>query len=155
MTFDKQKRQQFFNGLFVIIRLALGCLFLYSSLHKIRQPYDFLSDVYSYELVGPKLGMIVAMTLPWLELMVGISLIGGIFTGGALLASAAMGAMFTFVLSFALYRGLDITCGCFSSGGGLISYSTVIRASVILLLSIVAYIGTITLRPNQIITCKN
>ncbi|MHC4739886.1 MAG: MauE/DoxX family redox-associated membrane protein [Planctomycetota bacterium] len=63
-----------------------------------RQPYDFLSSVYSYELVGPRLGMFVVMILPGLELLVGICLVGGIFIGGALLTSAAMAAMFTFVL---------------------------------------------------------
>ena len=115
-------------------------MFIWSSLPKIRQPYDFLSSVYSYELVGPKLGMFVAMTLPWLELLVGICLIGGIFIDGALLASIAMTAMFTFVLGSALYHGLEITCGCFgASATEIIGYSTLIRACLILLASIAAY----------------
>jgi len=85
------------------------------------------------------------MTLPWLELLVGICLIGGIFVSGAVLASIGMAAMFTFVLSSALYRGLSISCGCFGSGGDLIGYSTVIRACVIMLLSLAAYVGVVGL----------
>jgi len=119
--------------------LGLGVLFLYSSLPKIRQPYDFLSAVYDYELVGPKLGLLVAMTLPWAELFVGIALVGGVFVGGALLASAAMGAMFSFVLASALYRSLDISCGCFSSSTDKISYATLIRACLIVPVSLSAY----------------
>jgi hypothetical protein len=42
----------------------LGFMLLWSSLPKIRQPYDFLGSVYGYELVGAKLGIFVAMTIP-------------------------------------------------------------------------------------------
>lgn len=149
MKFDRQKRQRLFYGFSVIVRLAIGCMFIWSSLPKIRQPYDFLSDVYGYELVGPKLGMLVAMTLPWLELFVGICLIGGIFVGGALLVSAAMGVMFAFVLSSVMYRGLEISCGCFGGGPDLVGYSTVIRAILILLFSLIAYFGLVILRPQS------
>ena len=148
MKFDRLKKQRLFSGFILVVRLGLGCLFLWSSLPKIRQPYDFLSSVYNYELVGPKLGVLVAMTLPWAELLAGICLIGGIFVSGALLASIGMAAMFTFVIASALYRGLDISCGCFSaSGAGVIGYSTLIRACAILLASIAAYIGLVALRP--------
>lgn len=147
MKFDRLKKQRLFSSLMLVVRLGLGCLFLWSSLPKIRQPYDFLSSVYSYELVGPKLGVLVAMTLPWAELLVGICLLGGIFVSGALLASIGMAAMFTFVLTSALYRGLQISCGCFSaSGAGVIGYSTLIRACAIFLASIAAYISLVGLR---------
>lgn len=143
----RPKRGQFSYVFTLVVRLALGCLFLWSSLPKIRQPYDFLSSVYNYELVGPKVGVLVAMVLPWLELLVGICLVGGIFISGALLVSIGMAAMFTFVLAWSLYQGLEISCGCFSaSGGGLIGYSTLIRACVILLFSIAAYISIFTTR---------
>jgi len=147
MNFNRPITKRLLYAFSLIVRLALGCMFLYSSLPKIRQPYDFLSDVYSYELVGPQLGMLTAMVLPWLELLAGICLVGGIFVGGALLASIAMAAMFAFVLASALYRGLEISCGCFGAGAEMISYSTVIRACVILIFSIAAYIGVVILRP--------
>ncbi len=91
------------------------------------------------------------MTLPWAELLVGICLVGGIFVSGALLVSIAMAAMFIFVIASALYRGLTISCGCFSaSGAEAIGYSTLIRACVILLFSIAAYIGVVTLEPLKV-----
>lgn len=132
----------------IVLRIGLGCLFLYSSLPKIRQPYDFLTDVYNYELVGPKLGLLVAMTLPWMELLAGICLLGGIFVGGALLASAGMAAMFTFVIGWALHQGLEISCGCFGSGTESITYITLIRAIVILLLSATAYLVVVLQQLN-------
>lgn len=143
MKFGRQIRERLVYGFTLVVRLGLGCLFLWSSLPKIRQPYDFLSSVYGYELVGPKLGMLTAMTLPWLELLVGVCLVGGIFVSGALLASIGMAAMFTIVLASALYRGLDISCGCFGDSAEVISYSILIRACAILLISITAYISVV------------
>jgi cobalt-zinc-cadmium efflux system protein len=87
------------------MRVALGCLFIYSALPKIRQPYDFLHDVYNYEIVGPKLGLLVAMVLPWMEFMVGVCLLGGIFISGALLVCMGMAAMFSFVVAGHCIRG--------------------------------------------------
>ena len=89
--------------------------------------------------------MLTAMTLPWAELLVGVCLVGGIFVSGALLASIGMAVMFTFVLASALYRGLQISCGCFSANAEVISYFTLIRACIILLLAIVGYIGVVIL----------
>lgn len=135
------------QGFALLARVGLGCLFLYSALPKIRQPYDFLHDVYSYELVGPKLGLLVAMVLPWAELLAGICLLGEIFVSGALLVCAAMAAMFTFVISWALYHGLDISCGCFGSGTDRITYMTLLRAVGILAVSLLAY-GIVILQPR-------
>ena len=147
MTHTLITRQRFVAGFALVVRIALGCMFLYSSLPKIRQPYDFLAGVYKYELVGPKLGLLIAMALPWVELMVGVCLLGGIFVGGALLVSVVMGAMFTFAVGSAMYRGLEISCGCFSAVGS-IGYATLIRACVITLVSIAAYITVIAVRPK-------
>jgi len=134
------KRKWLLNGFTLLARLGIGCLFLWSSLPKIRQPYDFLSSVYNYELIGPKLGMFTAMTLPWLELLVGVCLVGGIFVSGALLACVGMAGMFTFVIASALYRDLEIRCGCFSaSSTEIVTYLTLVRACLILLFSIAAY----------------
>ena len=150
MKFNKQTRERLFSGFVLVVRLGLGCVFLYGSLPKIRQPYDFLSSVYNYELVGPKLGMLVAMVLPWAELLVGVCLVGGIFVSGVLLVSIAMGAMFSFAVASALYRGLNISCGCFNaSSAEQIGYTTLIRALVIMVISTVAYLSIVFLQPRK------
>ncbi len=137
---------QMVSACVLVARLALGCMFIMSSLPKIQLPLKFLSDVYGYELVGPKLGVLVAMTLSWMELLVGICLVGGIFVSGALLASAGLGAMFAAVLALALIRGLDISCGCFGINSSKVNYLTVMRAVVILFVSGLAYVAMILRR---------
>ncbi len=141
-------KQEILSGFGFIVRLILGCVFLAGALPKIHQPYDFLGDVYGYEIVGPKLGILVAMTMPWAELVVGICLLGSIFVGGALLVSFCMGAMFTFVLSWAIYHGLDISCGCFGSGSHQIGYLTLIRAVLITVFSCIAFV-LVLFRQNE------
>lgn len=118
------------------IRFVLGGIFVWSGLAKIRQPYDFLSNVYDYELVGAKLGLLVAVVLPWLEILVGAALLLGLFVGGGMLGAFFLTALFVGVQSSALARGLTIACGCFSTtSAGMISYTTLIRTSVLLLCS--------------------
>jgi hypothetical protein len=107
--------------------------------------------VYGYEIVGPKLGMLVAMTLPWAELLVGVCLLGSIFVGGALLVTIGMGAMFTFVLSWAIYHGLDISCGCFGAGSHQIGYNTLVRAILITIFSMLAYLLIIFVPSKEVI----
>ena len=77
----------------------------------------------------------------------GICLVGGVFVAGALLLSIAMGAMFTFVIGSAIYHGLDISCGCFNpSDTSVIGYMTLIRAVMMLIAAILAYLLVLTQR---------
>jgi len=123
-----------------VTRVALGCVFLTSSLPKLRQPYDFLSNVYEYELVGPTVGVFVAMVFPWLELILGIFLLGGVFIGGAFLCSALLGGVFVFAQVYALIRGLNIACGCFGSGHMTpVTWGSVLRTSLLLLTAAIGY----------------
>jgi uncharacterized membrane protein YphA (DoxX/SURF4 family) len=139
-----QMKKRAVNSLMIILRIAIGVIFIASSIPKLMQPYDFLASVYGYELVGAKVGVGVAIILPWLELFVGICLVGGVFVRGAILASIGMCAMFSFVLASALWHGLEISCGCFSSSAqNIISYWMLIRAMALLLVFLVIYIYTI------------
>jgi len=78
-----------------LMQICIGGVFLWMGVSKLQQPYEFLASVYNYELVGPSLGLLVAMILPWMELVVGASLVVGACAAGATLLSIAMLACFT------------------------------------------------------------
>ncbi len=142
-------RRGIIDGLAIVARLAIGCIFIASSIAKLRQPFDFLSSVYNYELVGPGIGVVVAMVLPWLELFVGICLVGGIFITGAFLASIAMYALFSVALVSALWRGLEISCGCLDpTDPTVISYWTAGRSISLLLVSAAGYVYAVLKSPR-------
>ncbi len=135
----------FIKALIITVRLAIGGIFIASSIPKLRQPYDFLASVYGFELVNPSIGVAVAIVLPWLELFVGICLLGGILVPGALLVTIGTSAMFVFAIASALWRGLEISCGCFNpADSGIIGYWTLVRTIALLAAAMAAYICMIS-----------
>ncbi|MCL5282251.1 MAG: hypothetical protein M1376_20390 [Planctomycetes bacterium] len=147
---ERRRLYDCLSTLSVVIRLGLGCLFLWSSVSKIQLPHDFLGHVYAYRLAGPASGMFVSMMLPWLELLVGACLLAGVFVGGALLASLAPGPGLPVLVEQRLQDPSRSGCGCFSSSvAGKISYMTLIRAIGITLLSAAAYGATLLLPPKE------
>jgi len=122
-----------------LLQRGLGALLLYSGLCKLQQPYDFLSAVYDYALVGPWLGLFIAGILPWLELVVGIALVTGIARLGALLLSSGMMCVFTFAKLSLLWRARGIGCSCFgATQTGEITIVDVCATALLLLLAISA-----------------
>lgn len=95
------------------VGLLLAFVLLASSLPHLANPYYLLSSVFRYELVGFGLGHFTAMTLPFVQLVVGLCLVGRVLVGGALLASTGLFAVFTFVHASAVFRRMSIPCGCF------------------------------------------
>jgi putative oxidoreductase len=99
-------------------RLILGVVFIYASLSKIQNPGEFAQAIYNYRMVPESLINIMAIVLPWMELICGILIIIGVFVRGSALLIGLMLAVFIIALSSALIRGLDISCGCFTLEGG-------------------------------------
>jgi len=99
-------------------RLILGAVFIYASLEKIQNPAGFAQAIYNYRMVPESLINIMAIVLPWLELICGVLIIVGVFVRGSALLIGAMLAVFIVALSSAILRGLDISCGCFTLEGG-------------------------------------
>jgi uncharacterized membrane protein YphA (DoxX/SURF4 family) len=101
--------------LFLILRLFLGTVFLFASYDKILHPKDFALTVYQYQLLPDSLINLTALMLPFLELLLGLCLIGGFLLPGATVISTGLLAVFISALLFNLARGLDVHCGCFST----------------------------------------
>ena len=116
----------------VPIRVALGVLFIAASLYKIAEPYEFGLSIATYDILPLSLINIMAITLPWIEVFIGLSLILGFWTRASALAVAGMMVMFMIAIGIALSRGLLIGCGCFASAeaGDEISEATLIRDAV-------------------------
>lgn len=97
----------------LVVSFVFGIVLLVSGVSHWANPYRFLGSVYAYGLVGEDTGKLVAMFLPLLQMIVGISLIARICHDGAHLIALVMFACFVAVQSAAVFKGLDISCGCF------------------------------------------
>jgi len=109
------------------LRLTLGAVFLYASYHKIVTPGAFAQEVNNYKLLPPALVSPFAMVIPWLEFFCGLALVVNRWQLGASALVAAMMAAFTAAVALALARGLNVSCGCFKSGGSAATWLTLAR----------------------------
>ena len=98
-------------------RLLLGAIFLYAAVGKIGDPAAFAQAIANYQILPSTWINPTALFLPWLELVCGLGLVAGFCKHASALLIALMLVLFTAALAFAVYRGLDIHCGCFSTDG--------------------------------------
>jgi uncharacterized membrane protein YphA (DoxX/SURF4 family) len=98
--------------LYVLLRIVLGSVFVFSGLAKLADIPGFADLIEQYNLVPHSWIEAVALILPLAELLAGLGLILDI--KGSLGAIAAMLLLFCFVLWFGILQDLSIDCGCFS-----------------------------------------
>ena len=104
------------DGLFALCaRMILGAVFIYASMDKIIHPEAFAKAVYNYQILPEALINLTAVILPWLELILGLFLIIGLFREGSACIAMVLMLIFLGAMIFNLARGLDIHCGCFST----------------------------------------
>jgi uncharacterized membrane protein YphA (DoxX/SURF4 family) len=97
------------------LRLLIGAFFVYASLDKIASPAGFARIVYQWQVAGPLWSNLVAVTLPWVELVAGLLLVIGVLRREAALVVALLLVVFLAAAASVLARGIDVTnCGCFS-----------------------------------------
>ena len=135
--------KKYFKGPLVILcRLVLGGVFIYASLDKIANPAEFAKAIGNYHVLPFGLENLLALFLPWLELITGILLIAGIMVDGATILIISMNIVFIFAISQALARGISIECGCFSvstEGGSNIGFQTILRDFIYLIMAFIIF----------------
>ncbi|MDZ7373677.1 MAG: DoxX family membrane protein [candidate division KSB1 bacterium] len=95
-------------------RWLVGLTFLYAGLGKFGDLSLFAEQIAAYGLL-PSLGnKALAVVLPPLEVLCGVSLLLGWWVEGASALAALCLLMFMVALASAMARGLRIDCGCFS-----------------------------------------
>ena len=119
------------------LRIVLGAVFVYAAWVKLfgphlswplrMEPWElFALAISSYDILPLKLVELVARTLPWLELAIGLMLLAG---RGLRVSSAMMSLLlmvFFGLMVRAFSQGKEISCGCFGPGE-IISWWTLLR----------------------------
>ena len=100
----------------MISRLVIGIMMIYASWYKIIDPGLFAKSIWYYHMVPGSLINLMALTLPWLELVVGVAVIAGFWYRGAIWWANVLLVVFIIALASTIARGLDIDCGCFKAG---------------------------------------
>jgi len=118
--------------LIVTTRIILGAVFLWASFGKILEPGDFARSISNYHIVPFGIENIVALILPWLELLIGMGLILGIMVDGSVQISAILLVMFILMIGQAMLRGFNIECGCGLKEGEMIGLNKILENIVFL-----------------------
>jgi uncharacterized membrane protein YphA (DoxX/SURF4 family) len=102
-----------------VAQLAIGVVFVAAGLAKIGNLSAFAAQVHNFRLLPVWSENLVAITLPWIEVVAGLALVAASRAvdrrAGAWVAAVLM-VLFTAGVAQAWLRGLDIECGCFGTG---------------------------------------
>ena len=104
--------------LLTIIRLFLGFMFIFAAVTKISDPEGFSQAIYNYKIIPLSFVNILAIILPWIELCAGILMIFGISVKENSAIIFGLLLIFIIAITISLFRGLDISCGCFGTVNG-------------------------------------
>jgi len=102
-------------GLIRLCRIAIGLVMLAAALAKIGDPAAFAVQIHHFRLIPTVAHHLLAITLPWVELVAGLALVLGVRARSGAWLAAAMMVVFTLAVSAAVARRLDIECGCFGT----------------------------------------
>jgi len=120
----------------LIFRLYVAGLFIYASMYKINYTAQFAESIASYQIAPYWVVNFVAVTLPWVELVCGILLIAGFRGRSATVVIGFLLIFFTLAIIVNLVRDVHISCGCFQATGDTISWWTVGRDFIWLMMTI-------------------
>jgi putative oxidoreductase len=103
----------FHKYLVLAVRLFFGGVFIIASIEKIAYPETFAISVEAYKVLPISFINIFSLVIPWMELLCGVFLLGGVFLRASASLLTLFLGMFTVAILSAMMRQLNIDCGCF------------------------------------------
>lgn len=127
------------------LRLVLAAVFIYAAIQKIGRPLLFADEIRAYGVVDDGAPLyVMAVVLPWFELLCGVALVTGVALRGAALILAGLNALFIVVIAYraaVLVRGgapffkVYFDCGC--GFGATYAWKKLIEDAALLAVSLV------------------
>jgi len=87
-------------------------LFLIAATSKIAGLEGFAKEIGNYQIVPDFLQNIMAITIPWIELICSLFIITGIRIKSTVFITGILLIIFNFAILLAILKGLNINCGC-------------------------------------------
>ncbi|WP_106818499.1 MauE/DoxX family redox-associated membrane protein [Janibacter massiliensis] len=117
MTTERRERVLDLVGL--LARLVLGGVLIVAGALKVGNPLGSARAVQAYRLLPFEVAEVVGYALPYVEIVLGVLLVLGLFTRASALLGALLMIAFIIGIGSAWARGLSIDCGCFGGGGAV------------------------------------
>jgi putative oxidoreductase len=131
------------SALLWLLRLGLGALLVASGALKLGDPAAFAAEIANYHLL-PALSPLLAVTLPPVELVLGLALLAGPrpWLRAAALAATLVLTVFTVAVTSVVARGINVDCGCFGSAASPVTLLTVLRDLALVAAAVAIYMLT-------------
>jgi len=125
------------------LRIGVGLIFVWASYGKILDPAGFGRVIQNYRIMPEIFINPMAIILPWIEVFAGLLLISGFLVKGASMLINLMMLIFIAAFIFNIYRGIDVSCGCFtlSAEAARNMYYYLARDLLILFAGILVFVG--------------
>lgn len=116
------------------LRITLAGIFIFAGSQKFLRPLDFADSLATFRLFPIQVINLIAMTLPPLEIALGLLLLVGWRLRTAAAGASLLSLCFCLALGQAAIRGIQIDCGCFGSADpwSQSTFSSLARASLLL-----------------------
>jgi len=134
---------------YLFLRLVVAGIFIYAGAAKAMNPLLFATQIRAYELTGFAGGAVLAVWLPWLELLCGLALLVNRLVSGALVWLVVLMVAFMGAQVSAWVRGLNLDCGCFGGSGTPVDPVWMMGRDGLIL---VAVLGLVVWRPRSATT---
>lgn len=101
----------------LLARLGLGGVLLVAGVLKVPHPEASVTAVRAYQLLPTGVADAVGHALPIIEVIVGATLVLGVFTRWSAVIGGLLMVAFIIGIASVWSRGILIDCGCFGDGG--------------------------------------
>jgi uncharacterized membrane protein YphA (DoxX/SURF4 family) len=94
-----------------LLRISLGIIFIWSGFSKLIAPKSFATIIEAYGLIPEVTILPAAIGLSLLEVAAGVGLVMDVQWSLGIVAGLLI--LFTVIIGYGLWIGLDVDCGCF------------------------------------------
>jgi uncharacterized membrane protein YphA (DoxX/SURF4 family) len=129
-----------------VFRIVVGGVFIWAGLLKILDTLEFAQSIANYRVFSRDLSFLIALVLPWFEVLCGILVILGIFRSASSLCLSGLLGAFLILITVTILRGLDVDCGCFGSIGRHVDYRLLLTDIVLLYMTLNIFVTSLRSR---------
>lgn len=123
-TEEEGRHDRLLDAVGLVARLVLGVVLIVAGGLKVGHPIGSARAVQAYRVMPFDLAAYVGYALPFVEIVIGLLLVVGLFTRVAGALGAILMVLFIAGIAQAWARGLTIDCGCFGGGGQVAANQT-------------------------------
>lgn len=132
-----------------VARLIVGGTLLTAGALKVINLQSSVTATQAYQLLSPAAAQVFGWVLPFVEVVLGLFLIAGLFTRPVAILAGVLGLVFTAAVISVAARGMSIDCGCFGGGGPVAPGDTHYPFEIVRDLGLVVLCGWLVWQPRS------